>query len=336
MERIELSRPASNVIPEEDVMDEVRRAIFEELFPQVLHSPPAGDMPALAHYTSIPNTEKVLRSRQLWLSNPLLMNDSQELLFVIDMCISRAIAHEELNKALATVSRQSTFFQKLSTMRARLDSGEIFEFYISCFCEFDHVNEPDGLLSMWRGYGANGYGAAIIFSFQTIFSLLASSFTLRRVSYSSDDQVAAEIDDKCAEIASFVTKSNVADSDLGSVAVGFFKFAEMKALFRKHAGFREEKEWRLVYTKQRDTLPLPEKFFGYKASSRGIEPKLKLDLPQFLSLMNSEKDLGDLVAGILLGPGSSSILAKKSAELMLKSVGLPDARIVRSTIPYRG
>jgi hypothetical protein len=36
--------------------------------------------------------------------------------------------------------------------------------YIFCLSEYDEANEKEGLLSMWRGYGQNGNGAALVFN----------------------------------------------------------------------------------------------------------------------------------------------------------------------------
>ena len=36
--------------------------------------------PLLAHYTSISNLEKILKDDEIWLSNPLFMNDLEEVL----------------------------------------------------------------------------------------------------------------------------------------------------------------------------------------------------------------------------------------------------------------
>ena len=110
----------------------------------------------------------------------------------------------------------------------------------------------------------------------------------------------------------------------------------MKSLYRKHVGFIEEKEWRLVYTRDRVTKQLPEAFFSYFIGPRGIEPKLKLDLSKYLAIVGSEIPFENLVAGILLGPTASSPLAVKSAQLMMRDVGMPDIPVERSGIPYRG
>ena len=37
--------------------------------------------PLLAHYTSIDVIEKILRSEEIWFSNPLFMNDLEEMRF---------------------------------------------------------------------------------------------------------------------------------------------------------------------------------------------------------------------------------------------------------------
>ena len=52
----------------------------------------------------------------------------------------------------------------------------------------------------------------------------------------------------------------------------------MFALFTKHHGFHEEREWRIVYMSDRDHEQSFNKYFGHLATNRGIEPKLKLPI----------------------------------------------------------
>jgi hypothetical protein len=40
---------------------------------------PASESLLLAHSTSVPTIEQILRTNQMWLSNPLYMNDMQEM-----------------------------------------------------------------------------------------------------------------------------------------------------------------------------------------------------------------------------------------------------------------
>jgi len=47
------------------------------------------------------------------------------------------------------------------------------------------------------------------------------------------------------------------------------------ALLSKHQGFKEEREWRIIYFQNRDTLHLLEKSDFLLSWRRGIEPKLK-------------------------------------------------------------
>ena len=50
----------------------------------------------------------------------------------------------------------------------------------------------------------------------------------------------------------------------------------MFALFTKHHGFKEEKEWRIVYHPDNDREKKFSHMLDYHVSSRGVEPKLKL------------------------------------------------------------
>ena len=67
-------------------MDDVQIfKLFDPLFADLLKG---GSFPAkrplLAHYTSITVLEAILRSNEIWFSNPLFMNDVEEVRFGIN------------------------------------------------------------------------------------------------------------------------------------------------------------------------------------------------------------------------------------------------------------
>src|ERR1700693_1443497 len=69
--------------------------------------------PLLAHYTSIAVLEAILRNNEVWLSNPLFMNDKEEVYFGINTGATLFLTSTEIESACGSKQRfnllKSTF-----------------------------------------------------------------------------------------------------------------------------------------------------------------------------------------------------------------------------------
>ncbi len=294
--------------------------------------------PKLAHYCSIATLESILRGRQLWLSNPLYMNDLEEVRFGINTGMRLALANESLRDALASKERVTAFTGALELRYADFANEHAFNLYVACFSEIDDDDE-DGRLSMWRAYGANGDGAALVLDVnpvsnpETEFNGLA----IGRVHYGTRAQREDWLNQKVEEVANFVRQNDIPDAQLPLVAAALFERIKLMAIFSKHCGFEEEREWRLVYLHEHDQKKLYERHLGYHLTPRGIEPKLKLPIDGEVAWHQQPVDMKALVYRILLGPSVSNPLAKRAIERMLNVLGLGELqqKLSASSIPLR-
>src|SRR5258708_2889291 len=78
--------------------------LFEPLFDESKQSFPAV-RPLLAHYTSIATLECIVKNDELWFSNPLFMNDLEELRFGLIEGRQRLRNHGPLRQACGTIER---------------------------------------------------------------------------------------------------------------------------------------------------------------------------------------------------------------------------------------
>jgi hypothetical protein len=109
------------------------------------------DPPLLAHYTSIQVLEKILRDEELWFSNPLFMNDLQEMRFGLNEGARLFGTTTLLENAAGTADRAFKLDRHFQYYFAKFDSEAAFDTYV--FCVSEHARDDrDGLLSMWRGY----------------------------------------------------------------------------------------------------------------------------------------------------------------------------------------
>lgn len=116
----------------------------------------------LSHYTSVQVVKDILTSKKLWLANPLLMNDSEELRFGVLEGAKAFFESEAVRKAGKNRGCYEELIHSFSGFMAQLSTQDAFDVYIFCFSEHN-PNDYDGKLSMWRGYGSNGAGAALVF-----------------------------------------------------------------------------------------------------------------------------------------------------------------------------
>ncbi|CAL60333.2 conserved hypothetical protein [Herminiimonas arsenicoxydans] len=304
--------------------------IGEDTFPE--------KRPLLAHYTSISTLECIMKNDEIWLGNPLLMNDRQELRFGIIEAAKSFRLHDGIKEACGGDDRYKNL---LSTFERKLEitsNEDSFDTYVMCFSEHSKDNKKsDGLLSMWRGYGANGNGAAIVFDTGKINPSETSPLILSDVTYASTEDRLTWIDEKLDEFALLLKTSEISE-DMFYVPIHLLiERFKLFALFTKHDGFEEEKEWRLVYLKDRDRDGKLSDMLDYFLGSNGIEPKLKLKIRPIDGVIEGSISLENIVKEIILGPSISNILTLMTVKRMLTKVSKPELanRVVMSSTPFR-
>ena len=289
--------------------------------------------PKLAHYTSIENIENILRTDETWFSNPLDMNDHEELRYVVLEANNKFYASDSL-RALAQFENLKKHFEYFFGEFSYKHSLDLYAF---CFSEYSE-SDSDGLLSMWRGYGGNGKGAAIVLDTEKLEPKEGSPFIVAKVTYLSKDKRLKWIDDVLIKAAEIITTNNLSsDEDLYNAAYQLFERIKLFALFTKHSGFTEEKEWRVVFLKERNTDPELDKMLGYAKTIRGLEPKLKFKFKGRESISSGEFSISSLTCKIILGPSFSSPMAVSTFVRMLDLVGKPELKekVSVSDIPFR-
>ncbi|RZZ87042.1 hypothetical protein [Pseudoxanthomonas winnipegensis] len=117
----------------------------EDIFP--------GVKPKLAHYTTSQTLDAIMSGRELWMSHPRLMNDIEELELGLRAGEKVIAGSARLQKVCGSQKEHAAFVRAYyrHADAARMDPSQFS--YISCFC-CHGPDDNDGLLSMWRAYGA--------------------------------------------------------------------------------------------------------------------------------------------------------------------------------------
>jgi hypothetical protein len=289
--------------------------------------------PLLAHYTSLDVLEKIMRNGELWLSNPLAMNDLEEVRFGFLQGMKLVEQSEAVTRACKTSERAVNLRAAFAYYCKEFDEQHAFDTYVFCLTEHEPANK-DGLLSMWRGYGGNGNGAALIFNSNFAIRNQNSPILISRVHYDTADGRILWINDRIDQWCWLLEKSGIPDDKLFLAAKSLFNFIKLFALKSKHDGFKEEREWRIIYLPERDTRQEAFKL-DYIIGKHGVEPKLRFEIKPIDSTENWS--FGDILDQIILGPSQSSWLARRGVERMLEIVGRTEfkKKLSVSGIPLR-
>lgn len=292
--------------------------------------------PLLAHYTSIAGLECIMAGDEVWFSNPLYMSDLEELRFGMREGAQAFGQNEAIRSACGSTERYNRLIHAFDHQFDQFSDRHAFDIYVFCMSEHD-VKNTDGLLSMWRGYGGNGNGAAIIFDSTQLNYVEGSPLVIANVTYASRDERLQWIDEKLSVLANSISSADVPDEKLHLPAYAFFERLKIFSIFTKHHGFSEEKEWRAVYMRERDRDHKMENMLGYAVGKRGIEPKLKLKIGPIEGFTTGDISLEKIVHQIILGPSVSSPLAVSAVRRMLEKVGKHGlaSKLTASTTPFR-
>ena len=292
--------------------------------------------PLLAHYTSVSVLEAILRNNEVWFSNPLFMNDMEEVRFGINVGANLFVSSSEIETSCGTKRRFEMLKAAFDHYYKTFANEHVLDHYV--FCLSEHAKEDnDGLLSMWRGYGGNGSGAAIVFDTAKLAAREQSPLIIANVHYGTPERRVEWLRERFTQFAGIVANSNIEDDQLWLAAFFFFERLKLFALFTKHRGFLEENEWRVVYMRDRDEGKVFDRMFSYWVGPRGVEQKLKLKIEAIPGLPETNLTLPEIVDRIILGPSLSSPLARGAILKMLDTLGLSalKARVIASTIPFR-
>ena len=293
------------------------------------------EKPLLAHYTSIQTIEKIITSEEIWLSNPLFMNDMEELQFGLitgmQLFQQSKIIEEMCGKQKADEAKQI-----LTNCVMNYDKTHALNVYVFCLSEH-HPDDNDGKLSMWRAYGNSGNGAAIVLNTQSLYKSEDFPLIFAKVEYASTEIRKEKLEKLIENWCRIVTENHIPEDKFWLAPTFLFEVFKLYALTSKHNGFKEEQEWRVIYMPERDSQGILKDKFDYVVGNYGVEPKLKLKIePLTGSPTLPTISLASLLDRIILGPSVSSPLAVNSFYKMLAQIKPEfENRVVASTIPLR-
>jgi hypothetical protein len=307
--------------------------LHDVLWADMQQAPRPGELPLLAHYTSIRTLERIVQTGEIWFSNPLYMNDVDELRYGMNLGLHAVRSHVGLREACPP-AHYNALLDAFDALFTAFDDESAFDVYVFSCSEHDAQIGDDGLLSMWRGYGGDGNGVAIVFDLAPLV-MPGSPLLVRKVAYLSYEASEGWIAQKLDAFAQALQRVGGPVEAMPGAAAALFERIKLFALFTKHRGFHEEREWRVVYLREQDRHGAFTQQLNYAIGSRGIEPRLRFTTDA-IGGPEAAPRLQDMVRRIILGPVLATPLALRSVVRMLElyQPGWTD-RVARSSTPYR-
>lgn len=288
------------------------------------------------HYTTAENAMKIIRSKRLWMRNAKCMNDYMEVSHGHDLLVRffqdqgrKQLFYEALQPIGNEVARQAIelfdqWWQKLQ-----------FNTFITSISEHGPAEDIHGRLSMWRAYGQLSARAAIVVNipFEPADATEGLKVILSPVFYFGYPEVEKEL----YAVIENINKHTAFLLTQGTQIIKNWVFAMFVALSvsLKHEGFKEEREWRVLY--------LPELY-----PSKLLSPTIETinGIPQTVYQIPLEDNPTERVTGtaipqlldrIIIGPSSYPFPMYQAFTAALEGVGVVNAgsKVIVSGIPLR-
>jgi hypothetical protein len=302
---------------------------------QIKRAYPDKKLARFVHYTSAEAALKIINTRRLWMRNTNCMSDFSEVQHGFGILNNVFSDKSTRNKFVAAMDAFSpgaaeaaitTFNQQWSETR--------FSTYIACLSEHDENEDTHGRLSMWRAVGLSGARVGIVIRapFRSD-GVLALRLSFSPVAYWGETSL-SEVLDEIVENTR-VSREFLSKLDRQVVVGAIFAMLLTAVVCVKHEGFREEREWRVIYSPTTRPSSLMESSTEIVGGVPQIVYRIPLDLT--VSHLIADLDLPHIFDRLILGPSPYPWPMYGAFVSALKNAGVADAenRVVVSGIPIR-
>lgn len=285
------------------------------------------------HYCSAEAAYYIIKSKRMRLRNAVVMNDFLEIEHGAQ-CLARAWHSPTGEKFKQLIER---LYPGMPDELAKLVDGWAPSFradtYITCMSEHDDSEDDLGRLSMWRAYGGP-VGVAVVLN-PSVFLNVSDAIPAfsSPVAYLTPDDFELELAKVLANIEANVDFLKPGGRE--GMLTNLYHAFRLAVLCTKHPGFKEEREWRIVYSP------------SHQRSDR-IQRSVELirGVPQIVHSVPFEDypeedlvgaELPKLVNRVIIGPTEFPNQVRLALIELLDKVGVPDptSKVVCSTIPLR-
>jgi hypothetical protein len=295
----------------------------------------AGDNLRFVHYTSAEAALSIIRSKRMWMRNATCMSDYREIQHGFEM----------LGKIFFEKSSKAAFVGTLDSCTPSVATEAIEKFeqwsrdirfstYLACISEHDSNEDMNGRLSMWRAFGGSTVRVGMVFSLPRISNgSLALRLIFSPVAYLTEKQIRESFAEVVRNIGAGRSFLQSVNREVLVQTVFYMLVAAATCL--KHEGFREEREWRAIYTPTLLPSPLMERSTEVICGVPQVVYKLPLDTGASPEL--ADLDFGQIFDRLIVGPCPYPWVVYEAFRDALAATGVQGAaeRVHISGIPVR-
>jgi hypothetical protein len=312
-------------------------------------------MPSIFHYTDAAGLVGILSSKSLFATHYRCLNDSTEAAIIRNL-IMPILESEVADVAPKLVKRgwlKRAFYEEYGANGHHLQAESIYRaitrtidnvspYFVLSFCKHSEESDPfeHGLLSQWRGY-SNGGGVAIEFDEAGIDAIMNAENAqfIYGVSKTSDvlygDFESLFKPERFKGLAGAMIAQLFGNRDASEVTGGknideAIRDYILVAPFLKHAGFSEEREYRMVLAPVRKRHG--DK--GFKGEHKPIKFRIRnSSIVPYVELFET-KEAALPIKSVIVGPHIDQEMQQEAVEMILEDAGIA-APVRTSQIPFR-
>lgn len=286
------------------------------------------------HYTNAETAMKIFRDEEVWLRNTRSMNDFSEVEHGFD-CFRDAFNNSDAGKSLRDYLEEKfpgiikRFAEQIDGWLPSLRN----QTYILSVSEHDNAEDENGRLSMWRAYGKK-HSVALVFKNHPF---LTDCDAFKAYAYPVEYQNSNYIEMRFSELESRLRANPVLVDQLGENEVQgwLFHISKVMILCIKHPGFKEEREWRVVYSPE---LESSEHVRASIECLRGVPQQVfKISLKNIPEKNFTNGTIPEIVDRLIIGPSDEAPILIDAFCKLLEEAGCSNSRelVHFSGIPLR-
>jgi hypothetical protein len=286
------------------------------------------------HYTSADSAMSILKNRVLWMRNSSVMNDYREVMHGLE---SLRVAYDVSDGGKRLQLSLNRVFDGITTEIEKRYNQWVPSFesetYLTSISEHSDDEDALGRLSMWRSYGESS-GVAIVFNSQAFFSdTNVLGFYSSPVGYLDKKSFGSVLDEVAGNIeANSSELKNLGRAKTVEIVTRLFMFAALSA---KHPGFKEEREWRVIYSPHFMKSNILMKTIQ---SVDGVPQIIyKIPLKNISEHHITGLEPAELINRVIIGPSQYPTVLFQAFVELLAQAGVPDpeSKVYVSQTPLR-
>lgn len=192
------------------------------------------------YYCSLSTFLNIIENKQIYLSDPLKMNDNLEIKWYLDKLNNEKINSNEHESVFDMMKMRSSIDFTFEELLEILDSKGQSSIYICCF------SRESDILSQWRAYAEDGRGVSIGFNLEKL--KIADNFMVSEIIYTNNvvyDDIESDVERVADTIYTILSEHKITTKE-EQIEVFLHELIPELAKY-KNPAFREEKEIRLIY-----------------------------------------------------------------------------------------